>query len=90
MDKRDGMKQINVILDEALHRKVKEKAGAMGITVQDGYADALQKWVTDSDPAQSFTLEDLRKLGRFWLAPVDKGDEWLKKSLQYILDQRYS
>ena len=90
MPQDEGMKQINVWLDEGLHGKVKTKATSMGITVQAAYTDALERWASDADPAQSFTVDELRKLARFWREPADKGDEWLKKSLQHRLDQRYS
>ncbi len=84
------MKQVNVWLEEAVHTKVKAKAGSMGITLQAAYDDALKRWAAEDDPGTAFTLEDLRRLARFWTNPADKGDEWLKKSLQYRLDQRYS
>ena len=75
-----GMTQINVVLPEELHQRVKSKAAAMNIKVKEAYTDALERWAAGEDPASELTLSELRAISAFLL----------RNLLIFVLNRRYS
>lgn len=84
-----GMTQINVVLSEELHRRVKSKATAMNIKVKEAYTDALERWAATEDPASELTLSELRAISAF-LRRAKEEDILLRNLLIFVLNRRYS
>lgn len=84
-----GMTQINVVLSEELHQRVKSKAAAMNIKVKEAYTDALERWAATEDPASELTLSELRAISAF-LRRAKEEDILLRNLLIFVLNRRYS